>query len=55
MYVAGIIVIKSSCSSTEELDHKTLRKSTTVHLAKVKSRYSNRMVTLIEYSAAKIV
>ena len=48
-YVAGIVIIESLCSSTEELVYES-----ELRVAKVRSRYSNRTVTLIEHSTANI-
>ena len=50
-YVAGIIIIESSCSSTEESDYKSL----SYRAAIARLRYSNRTVTLIKHSAACII
>ena len=55
--VAGIIIIESPCSSTEESDFKLLSynsKAMQLHVANARSRYSNRTVTLIEHSATFI-
>ena len=53
-YVAGIIIIESPCSSTEESDYKSLFERQ-LRAANVRSRYSNRTVTLIKHSAAFII
>ena len=50
-------MVESPCSSTEELDYKPLSydsKANYMYEAYVRSRYSNRTVTLIEHSATFI-
>ena len=56
-YVAGIIIIESPYSSTEESDYKSLSYDSkgNVRAANARSRYSNRTVTLIKHSAAFII
>ena len=54
---AGIIIIESLCSSTEESDYKPLSydSKAILRVAYARSRYSNRTVTLTEHSATFII